>query len=320
MEYRTLGRTGMAVSPLCLGTSRLVVEAGVDGLEARSAEEGRALLSAAWDRGLNFIDTANIYGRPRGESEMVIGDWLAGIDREQAVIASKVRGDRYEGPNGGGLSRKHIVRALKDSLDRLGTDYLDLYYLHWWDEDVPLATTFAALDDLVARGKVHHVGVSNFSPWQLVETLRVCEEQGFITPDVVQPEYSAVERPDALLEVCRREGIAVCGYRPLAGGFLTGKYDRGAAPPADSRGGRSEDFEGFDDEEWHVLEAVEDVATSLDATPAQVALAWVRETPGVTSIPIVGARSVDQLEENVGSASVALSERDRRQITDALGD
>jgi len=308
----------MAVSGVCLGTSRLVVEEDADGLAARSREAGLDLLEAAWDHGVNFIDTANIYGRPRGESEVVIGDWLSGVDRGQVVLASKVRGDLYEGPNGGGLSRKHIMRAVEDSLDRLGTDYLDLYYLHWWDDDVPLETTFAALDDLVDRGRVHHVGVSNFAPWQLVETLRVCADHGFVTPDVVQPEYSAIERPTALLEVCRREGIAVCGYRPLAGGFLTGKYERDAAPPPDSRGGHSEEFEGFDDDAWSVLAAVEAVAEVVDATPAQVALAWVRETPGLTSIPIVGATSVAQLEENVGSTTVSLSRSQRETITDAL--
>lgn len=320
MEYTTLGTTGLEVSPLCLGASRLVVEPdAADDLEPASRDDAAALLSAAWDHGINFIDTANIYGRPRGSSEDAIGDWLADRDRERFVVASKVRGDRYDGPNGGGLSRKHIVRAIEDTLDRLGTSYLDVYYLHWWDESVPLATTFGALDDLVRRGKVHHVGVSNFSPWQLVETLRVCERHDLVKPEVVQPEYSAINRLPELLEVCRREGIVVCGYRPVAGGFLTGKYHRDEAPPPESRGAHNDRYAAFDEEEWKVLDVVREVAEAIDATPAQVALAWARDTDGVVSVPIVGARTREQLAENAAAMGVSLSADQRQRIT-AAGD
>ncbi|MFB6140695.1 MAG: aldo/keto reductase [Halosimplex sp.] len=315
MEYPYLGATGTRVSELCLGTWRFGYES--DGCVETDEQTAKDLLDAAFDRGINFVDTANVYGDPPGRSERWIGEWLDGVDRDEVVLASKVYFDVGDGPNDGGLGRKHVRRQVEASLDRLGTDYLDLYYVHRWDDEVPIETTLATLDDLVREGTVDHVGISNSAAWQVAKAVYEADLGGWERFSVCQPRFNAADRgADPVLDVCTDQDLAVCPYSPLDGGFLTGKYDREDAPE-DSRGDRHEGFLAGRD--WDVLEAVESVADEVDATPAQVALRWAMDHPQVTA-PIVGARSVDQLEENLGALDVSLSDEQFGRIDDAASD
>ena len=313
MEYRTFGTTGTAVSALCLGTWRFGLES--DGSRETTRDEAHDLLDTFADHGGNFIDTANVYGDPPGTSEEWIGEWLSERDREDFVLASKVYFDVGEGPNDGGLGRKHVRQQVQRSLDRLGTDYLDVYYIHRWDDSVPIETTLATLNDLVRDGLVHHIGASNLAAWQLVKALWTSAEAGWEDFDVVQPRFNAADRNFVdVLAAADDQDIAVCPYSPLDGGFLTGKYDRDADEPDDSRGDRHDGF--LDGRNWDALDAVQAVADELDATPAQVALRWTVDHPHVTA-PIVGARTPDQLEENLAALDVDLSAEQFDRISDA---
>ena len=329
MEYVRLGGTGLEVSQLCLGTWMFGTETE-DGV-VTDREQAHDLLDAAFEQGINFFDTANNYGG--GDSERYIGEWLGDRDREDVVIASKVywttRGRREAG-----LSRKIVRAEIEGTLDRLGIDYLDIYYVHGWHEPSPLVETLSALNDLVRDGKVHYLGVSNFAAWQLLKARWLSDSYDWEPVSVIQPRYNAVDHvpytvdpeeqllPD-LFDACRDQEVAVCPYAPLAGGFLTGKYERGPdgaiLGPDGARADLSENFGPFSDREWAVLDAVRDVALELDATPAQVAIRWAMEVDGVTSVPIVGARSSDHLAENVGSLDVSLSADQHNRIERAGG-
>jgi aryl-alcohol dehydrogenase-like predicted oxidoreductase len=330
MEYTTLGSTGLSVSQLCLGTWRFGRE--TDGVVETDEREARQLLDAAWDRGINFVDTANVYGTPDGTAEEYIGDWLAGHSREDVVIASKVYfpfdGWGEPGPNDGGLGRKHIRAQIQGTLERLGTDYLDLYYIHRWDEETPIAETLRTLTDLVREGTVLHLGASTMAAWQLTKALWQSDVAGLERFDVTQPVYhAALDEPtvERYLDVAADQDLAVCPYSPLAGGFLTGKYDRVEGDPStvcapdDSRAALSDRFEEFyvTERAWHVLDAVEAVADECDATPAQVALRWLLDRERYTCVPIVGARTEAQLDENVGALDVSLSAAQRERISQA---
>lgn len=317
MEYVRLGEAGLEVSELCLGTWMFGTETEDGPVVDRSG--AHAILDEAWERGINFLDTANNYGD--GDSERYIGEWLEGRDRENFVVASKVywatRGRRESG-----LSRKIVRAEIEDTLDRLGTEYLDIYYVHGWHERSPLGETLSALNDLVRDGLVHYVGVSNFTSWQLVKARWLADEHGWEPPTVIQPRFNALDHhpytvdpeekplPD-LLDACRYEGVAVCPYGPLAGGFLTGKYERGpegaAVGPDGARADLSDNFGPFDDRAWRVLEEVRAVADELDATPAQVAIRWTMEVPGVTSVPIAGATSPEQVADNADAAALSMT-------------
>jgi aryl-alcohol dehydrogenase-like predicted oxidoreductase len=225
MEYRKLGRTGLKVSALCLGTMTM-------GWTS-SKEDSFAVLDAFVGAGANFIDTADVYsswadGNPGGVAETWIGEWLRqrALPRHQLVIATKVRGRMWDGPNGEGLSRAHITQAVEDSLRRLGTDYIDLYQTHWPDEDTPLDETLRALDDLVRQGKVRYLGTSNHPAWLLTRALWVSDRLGLARYDCLQPHYNLVHRAEFEREsmaVCQDQGLGVIPYSPLEGGFLTGK-------------------------------------------------------------------------------------------------
>lgn len=319
MEYVTLGPTGMNVSQLCFGTWRFGHES--DGVVETSEEKAHELLDAAYDRGVNFIDTSNNYGG--GDSERYIGEWLDDHDREEFVLASKVfytarsRFDRN-------LSPKTIHAEIEGTLDRLGTEYLDIYYIHRFDDDTPISATLSALDDLVRQGKVRHIGVStnrvrNAAGRKLTEALWESDVGNYESFAVTQPKLNAAHRDSAadFLEVCAKHGLAVCPYEPLEGGFLTGKYDR-ETPPSGSRGDLNDwAADRFDDRQWRVLEQVTEVASELDATPAQVALRWLVQQDGFTCVPITGARTVDQLEENLGALDLSLSSDQHDRITEA---
>ena len=323
MEYRTLGSTGTKVSELCFGTWRFAMES--NGTVETDRDTAHDLLDTAWENGINFIDTANVYGDPNGTSEEWIGDWLSEYDREDFVIASKVYfpfdGWGEPGPNDSGLSRKHIRTQIEGTLDRLGTDYLDVYYIHRWDEETPIEETLSTLTELVDEGKVNYLGASTMAAWQLTKALWKSDVNGFERFDVTQPMYhAAASGPvEDYLDVCADQDIAVCPYSPLAGGFLTGKYERDGDVPAGSRADLVDYFEDYymSEEGWEILDEIRAVADELDATPAQVALRWLIQQREFTCTPIVGARTTDQLEENVGAAEIELSDDQYDRIVDA---
>ncbi|MFB6179492.1 MAG: aldo/keto reductase [Halorientalis sp.] len=332
MEYVRLGSTGTTVSQLCFGTWRFGRETG--GTVETGKDEAHDLLDAAWDRGINFIDTANVYGTPHGLSEEYIGDWLAHHDRSDVVLASKVYfpfdGWGDPGPNDSGLGRKHIRTQIEGTLERLGTDYLDIYYIHRWDDDTPIEETLSTLDDLVHEGKINYLGASTMAAWQLTKALWNSEVNGLERFAVTQPLFHAAYRDDVkdYLDVCADQDLAVCPYSPLAGGFLTGKYERveddpyTVRAPDDSRASLSDRFDDFyvSARGWHVLDAIRVVADELDATPPQVALRWLIDHDEFTCVPIVGARTVDQLDENVGAVDLELSDEQFDRILDARYD
>ncbi|WP_049903621.1 aldo/keto reductase [Halococcus agarilyticus] len=310
MEYTSLGSTGTKVSQLCLGTWRFGKQTG-DVLET-DREEAHELLDAAADRGINFIDTANGYGG--GDSERWIGEWLDDRDREEYVLASKVYWSQ-ESRFSENLGRKNIRAEIEGTLDRLGTDYLDLYYIHRFDDDTPVGETLRTLNELVYKGKVNHIGASTMAAWKLTKALWKSDVEDLERFEVTQPLYHAAYYEDVsdYLDVCADQELAVCPYSPLAGGFLTGKYERtdegGVESPDGSRGSFDEFFDDYyvSERGWDVLDAVRAVADELDATPAQVALRWLIEREQFTCVPIVGARTVDQLDENLGAVEITLS-------------
>jgi len=293
-------------------------------------EEAYELLDAVVEHGINFIDTANVYGDPSGTSESYIGEWLDSYDREDFVIASKVYFDFDDGPNYSGLSRKHIRAQIDGTLDRLGTDYLDLYYIHRWDEETPIEETLSTLDGLVRDGKVHYLGASTMAAWQLTKALWKSEVNDLEQFSVTQPLFNAAYRDDVAdyLDVSADQDLAVCPYSPLAGGFLTGKYERAGEDVGDVRApdGSRATFDPFFEEYylsergWHVLDAVREVAGEVDATPAQVALRWLIDQDAYTCVPIIGARTTDQLSENVGALDVSLSTDQHDRIRQARYD
>lgn len=328
MEYVRLGRSGLEVSQLCLGTWMFGTETEV-GKTVTDHNEAHEVLDAAWEEGINFFDTANVYGD--GDSERYIGDWLSDHERENFVVASKCYFDTH-GRQEVSLSRKAIRAEIQGTLDRLNTDYLDIYYVHGWHDPSPVEETLSALNDLVREGRIHYLGMSNFAAWQLMKCQWLADANGWESVSVTQPRFNAIdhyphtddseEQPlPGLLDACRDQDIAVASYGPLAGGFLTGKYERGpdgeVRGPDGSRADLSDNFGPFSDRAWGVLEAVEEVAEELDASPAQVALRWVIDLDGLPSIPIVGARSSEQMEENVGAVDLSLSEQQHARIHEA---
>jgi aryl-alcohol dehydrogenase-like predicted oxidoreductase len=308
MEYRFLGRTGLKVSELCLGAMTFGKEA--------DEETSHAMLDRFASVGGTFIDTADVYSR--GVSEEILGRWLKTVDRDQFVIATKVRWPMSDDdPNDVGLNRKHIVAAVEASLRRLGTDYLDLYQVHSWDGATPLEETLSTLDTLVRAGKVRYLGASNYSGWQLQKAIDLSRQHGWEPFRCLQPLYHLLDRDTEweLLPVCRHEGLGVIPWSPLRGGWLTGKVRRGmTAPPAGTRlesasaRGLSERWGAYDNEHtWRVLDELFAVAEDAGKTPAQVALRWVLQRPGVTA-PIIGARNLDQLDANLGTVGWSLTD------------
>lgn len=317
MEYRNLGRTGLKVSELCLGTMQF----GWTANEATSYK----ILSGAIDGGINFIDTADIYsrwasGNPGGVSEKIIGDWMKkkGIPRHQIIIATKVRGKMGDGPNDEGLSRGHIMSAVEGSLKRLGTDYIDLYQTHWFDQNTPIDETLSALDDLVRQGKVRYIGCSNYPAWRLMEALWVSDRDSLARFDSLQPHYSLVHREEfegQLAEVCRTYGLGVIPYSPLAGGFLTGKYrpDSDQVDSQRAKGARRY----FSERNWDLLAKMEEMGGDKgDKSISQIALAWMLSDPVITS-PIIGPRTMDQLADNLGSAGLRLTKKELQILDEA---
>ncbi|HRX01671.1 MAG TPA: aldo/keto reductase [Anaerolineae bacterium] len=316
MDYRNLGRTGLQVSELCLGT----MQWGWTADEPASFE----VMDAFVEAGGNFIDTADVYsrwvdGNPGGVSETIIGRWMkARGNRRQIVLATKVRGRMWDGPNGEGLSRGHIMAAVEDSLRRLDTDYIDLYQTHFYDAGTPIDETMRALDDLVQQGKVRYVGCSNYPAWRLAKALWASDKQGLARYDSIQPHYSLVHRAEFerdLKPLCEEEGIGVIPYSPLAAGFLTGKYHRDQPWPDSARAdGIRNRYDN--DRSWASLAALETVAQARGKTFAQVALAWQLSQPVITS-PIIGANSVEQLNDILGVVDFRLDANEMQALNDA---
>ncbi len=306
MDYRLLGNTGIKVSELCLGAMTF-------GRES-SDEESFAMLDRFADAGGNFIDTANVY--TRGESEKIVGRWLSRRNREDFVVATKVRYPMGEGPNDTGLSRKHIIASLTASLKRLNVDYIDLYQIHGWDPLTPMETILRTLNDLVRNGLVRHIGVSNVKGWQLQYALDIAARYDLEPFISLQPQYSLLTRATEweLLDVCDVHNVAVIPWSPLRGGWLSGKFKRGmTAPPKDSRiaaadqHGWGERWGNYDNEfTWSVLDALFAVAEEAGKSPAQVALNWLLRKRVVTA-PIIGARTIAQLKDNLGASGWSLT-------------
>lgn len=312
MDYRNLGQSGLKVSPLCLGAmtfgeaneQSFMHQVGCD------EETSFAIMNAALDGGVNFIDTADVYGQD-GLSERVIGKWFEKDKRRnEVVIATKFRFRMSEGPNGTGASRYKIMRSVEDSLRRLKTDRIDLYQIHMQDIETPEEETVRALDDLVRQGKVLYVGCSNYAAYRMVESVMIGERDRLNRFVLLQAQYNLLERSLEREHVpaCLELGLGILPWSPLAGGFLSGKYRRGQEPPEGSRLEKwKERYAGFDKERnWRILDAVLDVAEKTNASPAQVSLAWLMNKPAVTSV-IFGARSLEQLRDNLAARDVELS-------------
>ncbi|RIH83088.1 aldo/keto reductase [Calidithermus roseus] len=316
MSYRRLGKSGLFVHPIALGTMQF----GWSADEATSY----AVMDAFVEAGGNLIDTADIYsnwtaGNPGGVSEEIIGRWMKSRgNRDRVLIATKVRGPMGQNGSEGrnhplqreGLSRKWILRAAEDSLRRLQTDFIDLYQVHWVDNQVPIEETLSALTDLVRRGWVRYIGCSNFSAWRLMQALWASDKHGYEAFVSIQPEYSLVQPTRANFEreiarVCEAYGLGVIPYSPLAGGFLTGKYRRGEELPQSVRA-QGIASNRMNEQNWSILDKVLEIAGHRGAHPAQVALAWLLSKPYVTA-PIVGANSVAQLADLMPAASLQLS-------------
>jgi len=314
MEYRYLGRSGTLVSELCLGAMTF-------GREADESES-RRMLDAFADAGGNFIDTADVYGG--GASEEVTGRWLKGRDRDQWVIATKVRFPSGPGVNDVGLGRKHILASIDASLRRLGTDYVDLYQTHGWDRATPLEETLSTLDTLVTAGKVRYLGVSNVTGWQLQKALDVSRALGAERYLTLQPQYSLLARPTEweLIPVCLAEGLGVLPWSPLRGGWLSGRYSRDmSGPPAGSRvktaeaEGWSETWAAYANEStWRIIDALREIADARGRSVAQVAIRWVLQRPGVTA-PIIGASRFSQLEDNLRAVGWSLTDEELDRLT-----
>lgn len=313
MKNRRLGRTGMQVSELCLGT----MQWGWTTDEATGCEVMDAFVAA----GGNFLDTADMYsnwapGNAGGVSEEVIGRWMqARGNRRDLVIATKARARMWPGPTGEGLSRVHLLRACDDSLRRLQTDYIDLYQTHWTDEETPIEETLEALTELVKAGKVRYLGCSNYSGWQLTEALWTSKHYGLARFDSVQPHYNLVHRAEferELKAVCAAYGVGIIPYSPLAGGFLTGKYSRENA--TESLRARGVQHRYFNERGWAALDALRAVADELGKPPTAVALAWLLAQPNMTA-PIIGANSVAQLNDSLAAVELTLTPDQLHRLT-----
>ncbi|HYJ74782.1 MAG TPA: aldo/keto reductase [Kineosporiaceae bacterium] len=307
MEYRQLGRSGLRVSTITLGTMGFGGTGWASAVGRIDVEGARHQIALARDAGVNLVDTADVYSE--GLSEQILGEAL-GKDRDEVLIATKVRGDMGPGPNDGGLSRYHIVRACEASLRRLNTDHIDLYQVHEWDGLTPLEETLSALDDLVRSGKVRYVGSSNYTGRQLMTSLWISDKHG-LESFVSEQIYYSLQARDAEIElvpIAVQEGLGVLVWSPLAGGLLSGKYRRGQAAPEGTRR-----FEGWteppvhdEDRLYDTVEVLLAIGEEHGVSAAQVALAYTLAQTAVTSV-IVGARTEDQLRDNLAAADLTLT-------------
>ena len=309
MQYRTLGRTGIAVSTIVLGT--------MDFGSLTPEEDAHAVLDAFLDAGGNLVDTSNVYNG--GLVEEIIGRWFAsrpGEVTDRVVLATKGRFSPDTDVNAIGSSRRGLRRSLDGSLRRLGRDHVDLYQIHAWDPITPVEETLTFLDDAVRSGKVNYIGLSNFTGWQLQLMMSTAHALRRQLPVTIQQQYSLLSRESEweVVPAAMHNNVGILPWSPLAGGFLAGKYERGAAPGKNTRAGSdnplyqwvSEEY-AKSDRNWSTINAVVRIAREIGATPAQAALRWLADQPAVIA-PIVGARSVEQLKENLGTVDLELDE------------
>jgi aryl-alcohol dehydrogenase-like predicted oxidoreductase len=317
MKYRLLGRTNLRVSELCLGTMTFRWTCTED--------EAYQVMDAAFAAGINFFDTADVYsrwasGNPGGVAEEIIGKWLTRrrIPRDQIILATKVRGRMWDGPDGEGLSRAHILRAVEDSLRRLQSEYIDLYQSHSPDENTPQEETLRAYDDLVKQGKVRFIGCSNFKVEQLREALDISARLHLARYDTLQPHYNLIWRSEfekELQALCAQENLGVIPYSPLQGGFLTGKYKRGQPIPPNARGVNNERVKQWmqDERALHLLDVLHEVSAARGESMTVTALAWVLTNPVVSSA-IIGANNVTQLNESLGAVGKTLRAEEKQKL------
>ena len=315
MKYRKLGNTGLIVSGVALGTMQFGGKMNMGNL---GQEDATRMVKVAMDSGINFIDTADVYSF--GESETLVGNALKGV-RQEIVLATKVRLPMGENFNRSGATRVNIIREVEGSLQRLQTDYIDLYQVHGWDSNTPLEETLRTLDDLVHQGKVRYIGLSNFMSWQAATAVMLQERLGLEKYVTAQMYYSLVGRglEYEFQSFAEYHNIGILVWSPLAGGFLTGKYNRANPSPAGTRFAEAGAFVPCDKEMgYRVVETLKEVARRHNASPARVALSWVLGRPAVSSV-IVAARKVEQLEDNIGAVDLRLSEEEVR-LLDAASD
>ncbi|MHB0777647.1 aldo/keto reductase [Halomonas sp. WWR20] len=317
MEYRQLGHSGLKVSQLMLGTITFGGEAGFEKVGNIDADQARRMIDIACEAGVNTFDTANMYSM--GLAEEVLGKALKD-KRDEVLITSKVRTPMGEGPNDGGASRYHIIRQCEMSLRRLGTDHIDLYQLHQWDGVTPIEESLAALDHLVQSGKVRYVGTSNYNGWQMMKTMAAAREHGLIRP-VSQQIYYTPESREAeyeILPVGRDQGLGTLIWSPLGEGLLTGQLRRGRELSSDHRQGTDWPEPYVHDRErlYDIIDLLVEIGDGHGVSAARVALAWLKDRPGVTSL-ILGARNEDQLKDNLACLELELSEAEVDRIEEA---
>lgn len=309
MEYRNLGRTGVKVSELCLGCMMFGNQT--------PEPDAMKIIDRALDSGINFLDTANVYNE--GKSEEAVGKGLKqNGQRQRVILATKVHGtmDKSD-PNARGNSRRHLIQQCEASLRRLQTDYIDLYQIHRPSADTPMDETLRALDDLIHSGKVRYIGTSTYAAWQVVESLWISNELGLNRVVSEQPPYNLLDRriERELVPMAQTYGLALLSWSPLAEGFLTGKYRQGQALPPEARLAKEESWftKHFTDQAFKVLEVVEHLAKEKSCPPSQLALAWCTQQTGMTST-IIGPRTMDQLEDNLGGINVQVLDEDRKYL------
>jgi aryl-alcohol dehydrogenase-like predicted oxidoreductase len=316
MHHRTLGQSGTVVTSLCLGTMTF----GAESDEATAF----AMMDAYAEAGGNFLDTADVYSR--GLSEEITGRWLAARPAlaAQMVVATKARFPMGAGPNDLGLSRRHLAQALDASLRRLAIDRIDLYQMHAWDALTPVEETMRFLDDAVSAGKIAYWGVSNWLGWQIAKSVQIARYQGWTAPVTLQPQYNLLARDieHEIVPACLDAGMGLLPWSPLGGGWLSGKYRRDERPTGatrlgenPNRGMESWTTRSRQDRTWAVIDTLDAIAQTRGVTMAEVALAWLRDRPGVTSV-ILGARTQDQLAANLRSAALTLSADETLALTD----
>jgi aryl-alcohol dehydrogenase-like predicted oxidoreductase len=308
MKYRRMGRTGLKVSEICLGT--MTFGHGAD------EDVAKKMVDLCFDAGINFFDTADSYGN--GQSEILLGKALTGRRRD-AIVATKFFNPMGPGPNDSGMSRVHIMQAIEDSLKRLGMDYVDLYYIHHVDVQTPIEEMLRALDDLVHQGKVRYIACSNYQAWRLATALCISQSNNLARFECYQPQYSLVVRDieQELIPLCQYHGLGVVVWSPLAGGFLSGKYKPGQRTTSGTRSveGWAYPQGYFASNADQTLSVLLEIADELGRSPAQVAIRWVLEQPAITSV-IVGARTLAQLRDNLGAAGWRLEGEALQRLND----
>jgi len=320
MKYKPLGSSGLLVSELCLGTMIF----GENSQRSTPPDDAEKIVHAFLDSGGNHIDTANVYAA--GRSEEIVGKAIQDR-RSQVILATKVRFTMGDGPNDQGLSRHHILHSVEDSLRRLKTEHIDLLYMHCWDPLTPIEESLNAFNDLISQGKVRYIGVSNFKAWQLMKALAVSDAYGWARFIAAQYQYSLVVRDieSEFVDLCLSEGVGITPWGPLGGGFLSGKYrtDQRSEHPEEGRLATTPDHDEeawmrrATDRNWQILGVIEEIiGDHPDATYSQIALAWLLAQPAVDSI-VLGVRTIDQLEDNLGAIDVRLSEEELEKMNKA---